>query len=305
MAINKTYVPVATRYKLADLTGTFKPPKGKRYTKPEQCLETFRLLKLRVDKMKIMGRALTEQSLVLLIRITQEVVECEASIARTMLQPFLHCLMDKRTLDLICWQIAGNRKRLLQEQVHIYNGRKEELGWMSAVVAEHLHDDKNVQGCYRVRVVDGPAAGFDLYMPVPKSLRRMSDMIGATYKVEKERIHLSHPKEAVQMQLLIRPDPVKVSQFSGHTDFSAFKLLAPLDSIAVLKVGAAQKRANAALIKERKNKCPNGYKNACHFCTVGYDACARGCKPHSTPEVPDVVITIKGRNLCPKISKEA
>jgi hypothetical protein len=306
MSNNKTHLPVATSYKLAAMSDEFVPPKGKTYNKPEHCFGMFRQLRFRLDKLQLVGKPLSNPDLLSLIRVAQEVTECEASIARTMLQPFRECLMDRKTVDLVCWQIAGNRKRLLDQEVHIYNGRKEEAGWMSAIIAEHLHDEKSPRGSYRVRVLDGPAAGFDLYMPVPKYLRRISDVIGGTYKVDKERIRLDSPKEAVQFRVMVYPEQVKVSGFDSHSGHISFKVLRDTDSIGVIKAGAKQKKHNLELAKSRRKKCLKDYKNPCHVCQVGYDDCPRGCKPRSVAELPNTVeILIKGKNLCQKISEEA
>lgn len=306
MSNNKTHLPVATSYKLAAMSDEFKPPKGKTYNKPEQCFGMFRQLRFRFDKLQLVGKPLGNPDLLNLIRVAQEVTECEAPIARTMLQPFRECFMDRKTVDLICWQIAGNRKRMRDQEVHIYNGRKEEAGWMSAIIAEHLHDDKTPRGSYRVRVLDGPAAGFDLYMQVPKYLRRMSDVLGATYKVDKDRIRLDSPREAVQFRIMIYPEPVKVGGFDSHTGHTSFKVLRDTDSIGVIKAGSKQKKHNLELAKSRREKCPKGHNNPCHMCSVGYDACVRGCKPRSAVELPTSVdLLIKGKNLCQKISEEA
>jgi len=306
MAIDKSFMPIAPAAKLASMAGEFKKPRGVSYNKPEKCLEAYKLLKLRVDKLKMVGRPLSNQNLLSLIRAAQEITDCQAPIAREMLQPFYNCLITRKLADLICWQIAGNRKRMLDRQVHIYNGRKEERGWMSAVIAEHLHDPKTLLGCYRIRVVDGPAAGFDFYIPVPKSLRLLSDVIGATYKVDKARIKLEHPKEAVQMQVMVYPELVKINEFKAHAEHTSFAILQNVNAVYCLKAGSGQKRRNAALAKKRVDKCPEGHKNPCHQCRVGYDACERGCKPKSTIELPEPVeLLIKGKNLCQKILEEA
>jgi hypothetical protein len=306
MSTDKTHLPVAASYKLAAMSDEFKPPKGKIYNKPEQCFGMFRQLKFRLDKLQLLGKPLGNSNLLNLIRVAQEVTDCEAAIARTLLQPFMECMMDKKTVDLICWQIAGNRKRLLNQQVYIYNGRKDEAAWMSAIIAEHLHDNKSPRGSYRVRVLDGPAAGFDLYMQVPKYLRKMSDVLGGTYKIDKERIRLDSPKEAVQFQIMVYPEQVKVGGFNSHATHISFKLLRDTDSIGVIKAGAKQKRQNMALAKSRRKKCIKDYKNPCYMCSIGYDDCPRSCKPRTTAKLPNSVeILIKGKNLCQKISEEA
>ena len=306
MGIDKSFLPVSSSAKLAALSGEFKRPKGKSYNQPHKCLEAFKLLKLRIDKLKMLGRPLSQQNLLSVIRAAQEVIECEASIARELLQPFYCCWMNKRTIDLMCWQIAGNRKRMLSQKVNVYNGRKEELGWMSAVIAEHLSDLKYPLGCYRVRVVDGPAAGFDLYMPVPKAFWLFSDVLGATYRQGKDRLRITAPKEAVQMQVMVYPEALRLTEFKAHSSHVSLNTLSELNSISCIKAGVSQKKRNLELAKTRQDKCPNQHKNPCHICAVGYDACFRGCKPNSSITLPaEVDLLVKGKNLCQKISEEA
>lgn len=303
---DKTYLPVSPSCKWAAMCEELTVPKGPLYNKPEKCLEAYRQMKRRVDDLELVGKVVDQGSLAAIIRAAREVTGCEAEIARNMLQPFNSCLMNQRTVELVCWQVAGNRKRMLDSQVMLYSGKPEELGWMCCAVAEHLHDPAQVLGCYRLRVLDGPAAGLDFYMQVPKSLRMMSDVLGSTYKVDKDKIRLAQPKEAVQFQLMAYPEPTPVLSFQPHVGHVSLSFAVASNSVSLIKAMGKQKMWNSAITKMRKEKCLHALSNPCHQCQVGYDQCPRGCLPRTAPDVSECsTITIKGKNICQTISDEA
>lgn len=306
MAIDKTFLPVSPDCKWAAMREELVVPKGPTYNKPDKCLEAYKQMKRRVDSLDLIGKVMGQDNLAAVIRAAREVTGCQAEIARNMLQPFNSCLMNQRAVDLICWQVAGNRKRMLDSQVMLYSGKPDELGWMCCAVAEHLHDPSHLPGCYRLRVLDGPAAGLDLFMRVPKSLRMLSDVIGATYKVDKERIKLAQAREAVQLQLMAYPETCAVMAFQPHVGHVSLELGTRSDSVALVKAMGGQKRWNVHITQQRKEKCLQGLASPCHQCHVGYDACPRGCTPRSAADVSDCsVLTIKGKNICQTISEEA
>lgn len=306
---DKSFLPVSKDYKIKDLETGFKPPKKPIYNRPDQCVEVVNAFNniLARQKIDIVGKPLSQEDLAALIRAAREVTGCEAEIGRNLLQPFLGCLITKRIKDLICWQVAGNRKRVLDESVLLYSGKPEELGWMSCAIAEHLDDHESFLGCYRIRVLDGPAAGFDMYMKVPKTFSRMSHAIGARYKVDKQRVKLADPREAVQLQMLVYPDPVPLLQFDPHVGHTTASFNLKDNSVGLLRATPKQKAFNLMLMKERKKNCIQSLTTDCSRCWVGYDSCPRGTQPLTEVQLPDSVsITIKGKNICQKkISEEA
>jgi hypothetical protein len=306
---NKTFMPVSKDYKLADMEGSFKPPKKPVYNRPDQCIEVLTAMQniIARKKLQLIGKPLSQENLAALIRAMREVTGCEPEIGRGLLQPFLNCLITKRIQDLICWQVAGNRKLAKERTVLLYSGKPEELGWMSCAIAEHLEDPTNILGCYRLKVLDGPAAGFDMYMKVPKSFSRMSYAVGACYKVDKQRIKLADPRQAVQMQMLVYPDSIPLLQFEPHVGHTTARLNIKDNSVGLLRATPKQKKFNLKLMQDRKKNCIRFLTTDCSKCWVGYDSCPRGTQPNTEVQLPaSVSITIQGKNLCPKtISEEA
>jgi len=300
---DKSFLPVSKDYKIKDLETGFKPPKKPIYNRPDQCVAAvtaFNNILIR-QKIDIIGKPLSQENLAALIRTAREVTGCEAEIGRNLLQPFLGCLITKRIKDLICWQVAGNRKRVLDESVLLYSGKPEELGWMSCAIAEHLDDSGSFLGCYRIRVLDGPAAGFDMYMKVPKTFSRMSHALGARYKVDKQRVKLADPREAVQLQMLVYPDAFPLLQFDAHVGHTTASFNVKDNSVGLLRATPKQKAFNLKLMKERKKNCLQSLTTDCSKCWVGYDSCPRGTQPLTEVNLPaSVSITVKGKNICPQ-----
>jgi hypothetical protein len=73
-----------------------------------------------------------------------------------------------------------------------------------------------------------------------------------------------------------------------------------------MRVTPAQKKHNKALYELRNTPCTYGYPSTCYDCRIGYSSCSRGCRPATIPENknPVITITLKGKNLCPKILEE-
>ena len=305
MGFDKSYMSVSSTYKLAAIGGTLVKPKKPVYNQFEKAMEAFQLIRSRVDRLHLMGKILEQDSLADIIRIAIDVTECENSIARTFLQPFYKCFMSKQTLNVICWQIAGNRNRLKDLQVMLYAGRPNELGWMAGVIAEHLTDSNNITGCYRIRIVDGPAAGLDMYMPTPRKLGLMSDVLGVTRKLGSERLPLTECREAVQLRLLVYPEKVNILNFlPGHESISV-SVLTNVNSVGLIRTTPKQKKHNKALTTARKEICIHKYSTPCYVCKIGYDECERACQPRKTTTLIDTdTILIKGKNICQKISEE-
>lgn len=300
---NKSFMPVSIAYKLADIKGDFSPPKKPVYNRPEQCVAAFAAMHKIIDRegLELVGKPLSQDNLAALIRAMREVTGCEPEIGRGLLQPFLNCLITKRVQDLICWQVAGNRKLANERTVLLYSGKPEELGWMSCAVAEHLEDPESILGCYRLRVLDGPAAGFDLYMKVPKSFSRMSYAIGACYKVDQMRIKLADARQAVQMEMLAYPDSIPLLQFESHVGHTTARFNVKDNSVGLLRATPKQKQFNVDLMQDRKEDCIRFLKTCCSKCWVGYDSCPRGTQPNTQVQLPaDVTITIQGKNICQK-----
>lgn len=306
MGFDKTYLPCSSRCRLEDMQGSFvKPPSKPLYGKVDKCLEAYSMVFRRVAKLDLVGKVMDQASLAETMRIAREVTGCLEGPARTFLQPFHRCLMTQRAINILCWQVAGNRDRLKDAEVLMYGGRPEELGWFNCTIAEALHDGHSPNGCYRLRVMDGPAAGLDLYTPVPKSLRRLSDVIGATRRVDKERLRMTDPREAVQMQVLAYPEPGRLVEFSPHYGHVSLAATAARDLVAVLRATQKQKDANGELAASRRTKCHKGLSNPCHMCQVGYDQCPIGTKPTTTCSIGGTVdLKIKGKNICPQTTSD-
>jgi hypothetical protein len=300
--MNKTYLAVSKAYKLEAVKETLKLPGKPSYNNPEQCMEVYAGVRRQLDKLDIMGSPLSAENLSALVRIARGATGCGPEIARGLLQTFHKCLMDKRTIDIIGWQIAGNRKRLKDVDVQLYTGKSEERGWMHGAVAECLQDSNSKTGmCYRIRILDGPAAGMDMYMPTPKHIRLLSDVLGATYKVDKERIKITDPNQAVQFRLLVYPEAGSIVNFTPHVGHTELQELTKVNSVGVIKASAKQKQYNQSLTKTRKEVCPLGYFHPCHICPVGYDTCYRSCISRSKASSDSITqLTIKGTNLCQK-----
>ena len=274
-------------------------PKKPLYNKTDKCLEAYGRVSRRVDKLELVGEVMDQARLAEVMRIAREETRCTAEMARSLLQPFSMCLMTRRVVAVMCWQISGNRDRIRDREVQLYSGKPEELGWMGCVIAEHLHDPDNPGGGYRLRVLDGPAAGLDLYTKVPRSFKRLSDVLGATYRLDKEYRRLDQPREAVQMQALVYPEPGSPFSMSAHANHVSMDMLPGLDLVALLRATPKQRAANAALVATRRRKCPKGMSNPCHLCHVGYDRCELGTCPRTGIDLQvEVDLTIRGKNIC-------
>jgi hypothetical protein len=305
MSFDKSYMSVSSAYKLAAIQGTLVKPKKPIYNQFEKALEAFLLIRSRINRLNLLGKVLEQDKLAEIIRITVDVTECPGPIARTLLQPFYKCFMSKQALDIICWQIAGNRNRLKDIQPMLYTGKLNELGWMAGVIAEHLTDSNNITGCYRVRIVDGPAAGLDMYMATPRKLRLMSDVTGVTRKLGKERLPLIDFREAVQLRLLVYPEQVSILNFYPGPESISVSVLTNVNSIGLIRTTPKQKKYNKDLTTTRKQLCTYKYPIPCHVCKIGYDQCERACQPRKTTTLIDTdTILIKGKNICQKILEE-
>ena len=178
---------------------------------------------------------------------------------------------------------------------------------MSAKISE-LHPDSFGQFFYRVRVLDGPAAGLDLYARTPKHLRGISALIGYTRRLEdRERIRMHSPAQAVGCEVLVLPDPVPVLSWASSGQGLRLVENSQKDSAGLIRVTSSQKEHNRLLSEERAKKCDKGLTGPCHLCHVGYDVCSRSCRPHSAGRiVEEADIRIEGRNICPvKTSKSS
>ena len=307
MGFDKSLLPVSKDAKVKAAQKLLTIPKKPMYNQPKKAMEAFKLLKLRVDKLQLLGKALDETKLGALVRSATEVLECLPETIRPIIQNFNKCRMDKRTIDLLCWQIAGNRKRAKDMLVPLYTGKPEEMGWMAGVVAEHLADDQfgSTRGSYRIRIMDGPAAGADMFMPVPKSLGLLSDVLGATYKLDSSRIKMSDYKQAVQMSVIVYPEAMPVFNIEHNSGALHIKCDTRVDAIRAIRCTYSQKKDNQALVKARNELCQIGYRHPCHVCKIGYDACARACRAKTVvSETPEVTLLIKGNNICQTQSLE-
>lgn len=305
MSFDKSYMSISPAYKLAAVKTTLVKPKKPIYNQFEKALEAFLLIRSRINRLNLLGKVLEQDKLADIIRIAVDVTECQGPTARTFLQPFYKCFMSKQALDIICWQIAGNRNRLKDMQATLYTGKLNELGWMAGVIAEHLADSNNVTGCYRVRVVDGPAAGLDMYMATPRKLKLMSDVLGVTRKLGKERLPLIDFREAVQLRLLVYPEQMSILNFYPGPGSISVSVLTNVNSIGLIRTTPKQKKYNKDLATARKQLCIYKYPIPCHVCTIGYDQCERACQPRQTITLIDTdTILIKGKNICRKILEE-
>lgn len=301
------FIPLSSGWKrVAATTDLQKSPKAPLYSRYKDCLEAYTLMSLRMKRLDVEGRMMDLPSLAASARAAAEVTGCLAESARVLLQPFLQCEMSPRAVEILCWQVAGNRKRLKNEECHLYGGRKAEMGWMAAKVAE-LHTDSSGGNSYRFRVNDGPAAGLDLYAKVPKYLRGMSDLTGYTRRLEdNERIRMHTAIQAVGCEVLVLPDPVSILSWVPEGNGLRLKEDSRKDSAGLIRVTSNQKQFNHLLSEDRAKKCDKGLSGPCHSCPIGYDVCRRSCRPHSAGRIVEAAdITIEGRNLCPMKKPES
>jgi hypothetical protein len=308
MPFDKSLLPVSKSAKIRASQQTLKIPKKPLFNQPQRTMETFKFMQSRLSKLNLVGKQLHEDKLAEIIRSTTEVLGCPPQVVRPLLQSFNKCFIDKKTQDLICWQVAGNRKRIFDSIPLLYTGKPEELGWMAGVIAEYLSDEsqKFTQGVYRIKIMDGPAAGADMYMPAPKSLRLMSDVIGGTYRIDSDRFHLSDYKQAVLMQVLVYPEPMPIFKIEHNSGALKITVDSRVNSVEAIRATATQKKANLNLVSERNKLCQYGFGHPCHMCKVGYDECHRGCAPKTLTslDVNKVTLLIKGNNICQTRSLE-
>jgi len=300
--MERSFIPLSSAWKkVAATTDLPRHPKAPLYSRTGDCKEAHALMELRARRMELLGKRMDLQLLAESARAAAEVTGCLVEVARTFLQPLLHCEMDARAVEIMCWQVAGNRKRLKNSECHLYGGRKPEMGWMACRIAE-LHVDSAGQGSYRMRITDGPAAGLDMYAKVPKYLRGLSDVLGYTRRMtDNERIRMHAPAQAVGCEALVLPDPVSLLSWISCSGGLRLQEESRKDSAGMIRATSSQRERNRALSEERAKKCDKGLPGPCHLCHVGYDACARSCRPHSAGRiVEEVDIKIEGRNLCPK-----
>jgi hypothetical protein len=257
-------------------------------------------MRVRLQRANVQGRRMDADLLAECVRAAVEETGCVPEVARPFLQPFLHCLMDARAVDVLCWQVAGNRKRLKDSHCQLYGGRREEMGWMAARIDE-LQVDAGGGESYRIRVLDGPAAGLDLRAPVPRFLWATSDLLGYTRTLEdRERIRISRPEEAVRCEVLVLPDPVPVLSWEPAAGGLMLREDSRKTSAGAIRATSSQQKRNRALAEERAKRCDKGLSGPCHSCPRGYDRCLRSCRPHAVAEAEarDVILKIEGRNLC-------
>ena len=286
----------------------WKAPKTPRYNQPVKAYElyqhAFRLLRPYNQTIITPGTAAA------VTRVAAEVLECDTSLVRPLAQDFLFCLMDVKTLDLLAWQIAGNKRLVTQQAVSLFNNRAEQLGWMPGVVLAIVRDNSTQDMYAKVKLNDGPAAGFVVYILMPLAgLRRISRILGTTRKGADKRIKgLTDIRSCVQCQVTVYLSADRPG-YSYEAGAKYKRIINNVDSelVSWLKTSPKQKQYNKKLMLERMQPCVRNLPTTCQECKLGYDECYRATRPVAACRDMKTLVTeltIRGKNLCQKIFEE-
>lgn len=298
-----------TRKELVLKGDNCKIPKGFRYLQLNKSLELYKRAIKQLKEFK--GKVLQPLDVARITRIAAELLECESDVVRPLAQDFLNALIDAKTFDLLAWQIAGNRKCVKTRSIALFNNRNHEQGWMAGCIVDIVKEADAEHSYAKIKLLDGPGAGFFVYARLPQGgTNRLSKVLGATHKIRgRRRQKLPNIRACIKFQVTVYTS----NQVPGYViqESKNFKrIIRSTDTKlgAWLKTTPAQKAHNKALMLERARPCIKGYDQVCHECELGYDECHRSCRPAKLINKPmaPIVITLKGKNLCPrKILEEA
>ena len=275
-------------------------PKQPRYYKAEKSLEAFNLLRQHLDP--YIGTVLQVEQVADIARAAAKVLDLPAPLVRPLIQSFNQCFIDAKTLDLLKWQIAGN-VAIKNKALELFNNKPHEKGWMTGIIVEVVIEASNRKPYGKVKLVSGPGAGFFIYLPLPiKGLRVISKTTVACVKHPGcPARHLADLKGLTQFQVTIYLNGLN-SVYEVKANSKSMRIIQTTnyDAASWLKTTPKQKKHNKELMLERSKPCPYGLPNTCPECKIGYDRCARSCRPKTVVNSNSVEFFIKGKNICQK-----
>lgn len=302
---DKTRMAISVKAKIAASNDKLKLPSKPRYTEYEKAVEAYTLLRHKLNPFTGIAERVDVYSMAGIAKKEFNVSNPDAY--NKLMQCFIGCELTMSTVNLICWQLAGNRKRVQAgETVDLFNNRVEEKGWMSGAITDLAVDGQTGKECYKVKLVDGPGAGFIFAIPMDvKRIKLLSHVLGVVRKIGKDRYYMSGLRQAVGMRLNIYPTTGWDAHFfEGLHGKRRVVLPTNMDMVHVIKCSADHKRHNKALLELRNSPCPVKRTCLCHDCPVGYDTCERGCRPSTIRSMPETELLIKGKNICQTISED-
>lgn len=276
-------------------------PKGQKYAVTEKSCELYNRAMRQLGMLK--GKTLGPADVAFITRVAAELLDCNAALVRPLAQDFLHVLMEIRTLDLLAWQIAGNRKVVQTREVSLYNNRVIEQAWMAGRITNVVKCPSTGDQYAKIKLMDGPGAGFFIHALLSDNrLKRLSHVLGAIKKGTDKRIRgLPDLRACCGCEVLVYT--------SGNYHAYTYEVLNQKRRIlrssnselaSWLRTTPKQKKHNLHLMQERAKPCINGFQVTCHDCNLGYDSCIRGCHPTTLSNVETfTAITLKGKNLWP------
>jgi hypothetical protein len=284
-----------------------KLPKGPRYLQIEQSVLLYKRALKQLKEFK--GKILKTGDVARIARIAAELLECDSDSVRPLAQDFLNVLLDAKTFDLLAWQIAGNKKCVKTRTIALFNNRDYEQGWMAGCIIDIVKDANNEDSYAKIKLLDGPGAGFFVYAKLPVGgTGRISKITGAIKRVPgMRRYKLPSMRACIKFYVTVyTSNKVPAYSIQQFTDFKRILRSTDPKLGAWLRATQKQKNHNKALMEERARPCIKGFSQVCHECELGYDECHRSCRSSkfaskvSTP----IVLTLKGKNLCPQKTLE-
>jgi hypothetical protein len=300
-----------------------KLPKGKRYTQIEKAAENYKLAIRALESIKLKGRVMTVKDVAHLTRMAADILNCESAAIRPLIQDFLNVIMDAATIDLLAWQIAGNRKTVKDREVSLFNNRESERCWMAGIVLDIVTESYNklkaTKDKYaKIKLLDGPGAGFIVYVKMPEhKFYRLSYILGTVIKgSDKRKRWISNVRQSVLSHVLVYTNG-KGAAYQVIDGIKFKRIIRSTETAGETKAGLArwvratakQKKHNKSLFEERMKPCVNNFKTTCYECSCGYDgpnSCFRACRPKTISKIDQssIVITVKGKNLCQRSLEE-
>ena len=288
-----------------------KLPKAPKYNQVNKAAENYIEALVKIKKLNLQGKVLKVNDIAALTRIAAGVLQCDASLVRPLTQNFLNVLMDASTIDLLAWQIAGNRKTVLTKEANLFNNRQSEICWMAGVIVSISTCVASQNQYAKIKLIDGPGAGFIVYAKMPKKLFFLSHALGALKKGADKKIKgLQSPKQCVLFKVMVYVNgQTPAYTLEENINFKRIVRSTSSQMVGWLKASPAQKKSNRSLFHERMSPCIHGFMQTCHECPLGYDgknACSRACRPKQllNPASTPIQLTLKGKNLCLKNLEE-
>lgn len=289
-----------------------KLPKGKKYTQIDKAKEKYVLAMRMMDSLDIRGKVMTAKDIASLTRVAGEVLECHSDLVRPLVQEFLNVMMDAATMDLLAWQIAGNRKPVKDKEVFLFNNRQSEKCWMAGVILDIVQENLKPYKYAKIKLLDGPGAGFIVYAKLPDvKFYRLSYILGSIRKgSDKKRKGIDNLRQCVLNQVLVYSNGLgNAYRVVEGAKYKRIIRSTNVELIAWLRTTVKQKRLNKELHLTRLKPCVKQLKTTCYFCHHGYDgadSCFRACRPKTLQikEQAPIAITLKGKNICQKNLEE-